>query len=95
MVVPRMIVRERMIRVLAVGRLVEKKGFTVLVAAMARLDNRFTLRIVGDGPDRAALEAQIVELGLSSRVQLCGPATHHAPAVPIPCFSHFSSSFEV
>ena len=75
--VPNVIARERTVRLLAVGRLVEKKGFSVLVAAMATLDDRFTLRIVGDGPERRSLETEIAELGLASRVHLCGPATHH------------------
>ncbi len=39
------------LRVLAVGRLVEKKGFTLLPTAAASC----TLRILGDGPLRAAL----------------------------------------
>ncbi|MBW3608158.1 MAG: glycosyltransferase [Actinobacteria bacterium] len=40
--------------VLAIGRLVEKKGFDVLVDAVARLPD-VKLRIVGDGPLRAQL----------------------------------------
>src|SRR5262249_36961838 len=44
------------LRVLAVGRLVEKKGFATLVAAAARLRIPFRLRIVGDGPRRSHLE---------------------------------------
>jgi glycosyltransferase involved in cell wall biosynthesis len=47
---------------LAVGRLVEKKGFGVLVDAAARLDVPFRLRIVGDGPERARLDRPHVEL---------------------------------
>ena len=43
--------------VLAIGRLVEKKGFDVLLDAVARLPD-VTLRIVGDGPLRAQLEAR-------------------------------------
>jgi len=40
--------------VLAIGRLVEKKGFVVLLEAMAQLPD-VRLRIVGDGPLRAQL----------------------------------------
>lgn len=49
--------------VIAVGRLVEKKGFVHLIeaAADARLDR---LTLVGDGPERAALELRAQELGV-------------------------------
>lgn len=63
-------------RILAVGRLVEKKGFHVLLDALARLGTRgvpFTARVVGDGEEREALAARIDELGLGSRVELTGP----------------------
>jgi glycosyltransferase involved in cell wall biosynthesis len=61
---------------LAVGRLVEKKGFSVLVDAMALLSSSWRLRIVGEGPLRAELEAQIHNLGLEDRVELYGRVTH-------------------
>jgi glycosyltransferase involved in cell wall biosynthesis len=53
------------VRVLAVGRLVPKKGFDVLIDAFARLDRPAELRIVGEGPERARLEARAARLGLS------------------------------
>jgi glycosyltransferase involved in cell wall biosynthesis len=44
-------------RLLFVGRLVEKKGLAVLLAALRRLPaGTFHLRVVGDGPLRAQLE---------------------------------------
>jgi glycosyltransferase involved in cell wall biosynthesis len=61
---------------LAVGRLVPKKGFPVLIEAASRLLAPFCLRIVGDGPDREALERQIAAAGLEDRVRLVGPRTH-------------------
>ena len=64
------------LRLLAVGRLVEKKGFEVLLDAAARLTVPFHLRIVGEGPRRAALAARIAAAGLADRVTLAGPATH-------------------
>jgi len=73
---PRPGLRESRLRLLAVGRLVEKKGFEVLVEAAARLAVPFHLRIVGEGPRRAALEAAIAAAGLTDRVTLAGPATH-------------------
>lgn len=45
------------VRLLAVGRLVEKKGFHVLLDALADIDpTLWELMIVGDGPERRTLE---------------------------------------
>jgi glycosyltransferase involved in cell wall biosynthesis len=63
------------VTLLAVGRMVEKKGFTVLLDAMTRLP-RVRLKIVGDGVLRADLRAQIDRLDLGDRVQLLGRQTH-------------------
>jgi colanic acid/amylovoran biosynthesis glycosyltransferase len=63
-------------RILAVGRLVEKKGFAVLVDACALLRDRgreFDCRIIGDGPLQDALQAQIAGLDLVGKVTLAGP----------------------
>lgn len=58
-------------RFLFVGRLAEKKGVDVLLRALAELhDGR--LVVVGDGPDRPALDALAAELGLSERVTFAG-----------------------
>jgi glycosyltransferase involved in cell wall biosynthesis len=62
--------------ILAVGRLVPKKGFPVLIRAAARLLAPFRLRIVGEGPERASIEALIAEHDLADRVELVGPRTH-------------------
>jgi len=64
------------LRLLAVGRLVEKKGFDVLLEAAARLTVPFSLRIIGEGPQRAELLAAIEALDLADRVQLAGAQTH-------------------
>jgi glycosyltransferase EpsF len=42
-------------------------------AELARLDQRYHLYLAGDGPNRPALEEQIRELGLQSRVMMPGP----------------------
>lgn len=63
------------LRILAVGRLVAKKGFAVLLDACARLHregHRFHLRIVGDGPLSDALQQQCERLGLRETVALVG-----------------------
>lgn len=60
----------------AVGRLVEKKGFDVLVAACAELVRRgveFRCEVVGVGELETALAKQISAANLSARVALLGP----------------------
>jgi len=76
-------VRE-MKRLLAVGRLDEQKQFDMLIKVFASLAQRHThwsLRIVGEGPLRAALQQQIAELGLEERVTLPGRTAHIAEAL--------------
>jgi glycosyltransferase involved in cell wall biosynthesis len=63
------------LRLLAVGRLVPKKGFDVLIEAVADLRVPFSLRIVGDGPERRALEARAHAHGLGRHVVFAGAAT--------------------
>ena len=60
--------------VLFVGRLVERKGVGVLLDAAARLSplQDFRVVIVGDGPERPALEARAARLGLAAVVQFRG-----------------------
>jgi len=62
--------------VVAIGRLIVKKGFTNLIRACALLVERgrsFRCEIFGDGPLEKDLRAQIEDLGLQERVQLPGP----------------------
>jgi len=57
--------------VVAVGRLVEKKGFDVLIDAVARVPGA-RLRIIGDGPLRSALQSQAERSGAGDRVTFAG-----------------------
>ncbi|HEX8982076.1 MAG TPA: glycosyltransferase [Ktedonobacterales bacterium] len=69
--------------ILAVGRLVEKKGLRYLVEACAMLRNRgiaFRCLIVGGGPLRDALYEQITALQLDETIELLGPRTQEEVA---------------
>ena len=61
---------------LSVGRLIEKKGFSDLIAACAILRNRgynFRCEIIGEGPLLGELSAQIAQAQLEDAVVLPGP----------------------
>jgi len=63
-------------QILAVGRLVEKKGFHFLIEAVSRLKFPFQLRIIGAGPEQDRLARMISAHNLLGHVTLCGPRTH-------------------
>jgi glycosyltransferase involved in cell wall biosynthesis len=61
--------------IITAGRLVPQKGFDLLLPAFARIAGRWTdwdLVVLGEGPERAALEAQRRRLGLDARVAFPG-----------------------
>lgn len=64
------------LRLLAVGRLVEKKGFDFLIAALAGVKIRFTLTIVGDGLERERLQHLTILNNLADRIVFRGAVTH-------------------
>ncbi len=64
------------LRVLAVGRFVEKKGLENLVEAAARLRIPASVRIVGSGPHQDRLDGLVDELRLQDRVHLVGRRSH-------------------
>jgi colanic acid/amylovoran biosynthesis glycosyltransferase len=64
--------------IISVGRLVEKKGFGDLITACRSLADsgcKFRCEIIGEGPLRGALEAQITQHNLQTHVSLHGAAT--------------------
>jgi colanic acid/amylovoran biosynthesis glycosyltransferase len=68
----------RQVRLVLVGRLVEKKGIADAIEAVALLAARgrdVRLDILGEGECRADLEARIARAGLGDRVTLQGQAT--------------------
>jgi glycosyltransferase involved in cell wall biosynthesis len=55
------------------GELRSLKGIDVLIDAMASLrDRRLTAKFIGEGSERAALEAKVAALGLAGQIELCG-----------------------
>lgn len=62
-------------RLLYVGRLAAAKGLPILLESLFALKARcpqIVLTIIGDGPDRAHLEARVITLGLSQQVRFVG-----------------------
>ena len=57
------------------ANLVRRKGVDVLLEALAKLAPHEPARlwVAGDGPERAALEAAAVRLGIADRVHFLGP----------------------
>lgn len=68
---------------LMVGHLVELKGHSIVIDAMSTLlpdHPKLELLIVGDGPERSGLEAQVRRLGLSAHVRFAGEIANEALA---------------
>lgn len=62
----------------AVGRLVDQKGFDLLIESWARVAERhpdWRLRIWGEGPDRVTLAALARRLGVENSVEMPGVST--------------------
>ncbi len=72
------------VRLLAVALLSDKKGLAVLLDALARRAaagrSPVALDIVGDGPERSALDARARELGLDGTVRFHGLESRNAVA---------------
>jgi glycosyltransferase involved in cell wall biosynthesis len=65
--------------VAAMGRLVPNKNFGMLIEAFAQSGIPGQLLILGDGPERPALERRIAELGLNGHVLLPGFSANPFP----------------
>lgn len=61
-------------RIISVGRLVQAKGFDILIGALALLRKKLDcqLVIIGEGPERKNLEDQIQALQLDDKVRIVG-----------------------
>jgi glycosyltransferase involved in cell wall biosynthesis len=82
--------------ILAVGQLVEKKGFQVLLKACAALRDQqqpFSCIVIGEGPEHEHLERELAQLKLEGLVELRGARLHdevrallrRASVVCVPC----------
>jgi glycosyltransferase involved in cell wall biosynthesis len=62
------------LRIVAVGSLIERKGYDLLIDAVARMRHRdgVRVRIAGDGPQRSRLQRQATTLGITDRVDFTG-----------------------
>lgn len=70
---------------IAIGTLEARKNQAFLLRVLAKanaLGFRYTLTIVGDGPDQARLEALSSQLGLQEQVRFAGRQPHAATLIP-------------
>jgi len=82
--------------ILAAGRLDRQKDFSTLLRAFARLRTKRNVRLVilGEGPERAALEALARDLGLADHVELPGFSPHIHDYMRSAALFALSSRFE-
>jgi colanic acid/amylovoran biosynthesis glycosyltransferase len=79
--------------ILAVGRLIEKKGFVYLIRACKALADKGLLHrcdIVGEGREEGSLKSEIKKLGLGDRVQLAGAWPQERVADALSRYSAFA-----
>jgi teichuronic acid biosynthesis glycosyltransferase TuaC len=67
--------RERTL--LSVGHLIERKGHDLVISALPALPKHFLL-VVGEGPERPALERLATKLGVADRVRFLGQIAYEA-----------------
>lgn len=58
--------------IVAVGRLIPEKGYDLLIRAFAASDYRGDLLILGEGPERQALQQLAADCGVAERVRMPG-----------------------
>ncbi len=84
-------------RIISVGRLTAQKGYDLLLRALAIIGDKmagYQVEIYGEGEERAALEAQCQQMGLSERVHFCGYSTSIETVYASSAFYVMSSRFE-
>lgn len=70
---------EKAFVILVVAHLIPEKGVQVAIRALKDLPPRVVLWIVGDGPERGALERTAESLGVRERIWFCGLQAEVAP----------------
>jgi GalNAc-alpha-(1->4)-GalNAc-alpha-(1->3)-diNAcBac-PP-undecaprenol alpha-1,4-N-acetyl-D-galactosaminyltransferase len=83
--------------IVAMGRLSGQKGFDLLIDAFAQIAPRhpdWSLRIVGEGPQRGNLEKQVKACDLEGRISLTGWEPQPAAALATAGLFVLSSRFE-
>lgn len=80
--------------VLAIGRLHPQKGYDILIDAMAAQDEDIGLVILGEGPDRPALEHRARQSGLADRIHMPGFLCDTAPYLAHASLFALSSRWE-
>ena len=80
--------------IVAMGRLVENKNVSLLLAALATARCDHHLVLLGDGPLRQQLEAQAAQLGLADRVHFLGFVENPFPLIATARFFVSSSDAE-
>jgi GalNAc-alpha-(1->4)-GalNAc-alpha-(1->3)-diNAcBac-PP-undecaprenol alpha-1,4-N-acetyl-D-galactosaminyltransferase len=83
--------------IFAMGRLVPQKGFDLLLQSFSHIHARFPdwgVVILGEGPDRAALESQRDAVGLHDKIALPGRVMNPFPVLASGDIFAFSSRYE-
>jgi glycosyltransferase involved in cell wall biosynthesis len=83
--------------VVGMGRLVEQKGFDLLLEAFSRVAPRhpdWSLKILGEGPLKSQLKAQTQKLNLAARVEFTGALADPFAVLHTADLFVFSSRFE-
>jgi glycosyltransferase involved in cell wall biosynthesis len=74
------------LRLVSIGNLIPGKGGADLLTALAQVDAAVTLSVVGDGPERIALQNQAMALGLNDRIDFLGALP--PPQIPAVLAAH-------
>jgi glycosyltransferase involved in cell wall biosynthesis len=83
--------------IVGMGRLVEQKGFDLLLEAFSRVAPRhpdWSLKILGEGPLKSQLKAQTQKLNLAARVEFTGALADPFAVLHTADLFVFSSRFE-
>jgi glycosyltransferase involved in cell wall biosynthesis len=75
---PQTVTAKQQVVIGCIGRLVPAKAQQLLLESVAELSVVVQVELVGDGPDRSALETAAKHLGISGRVRFHGALSHAA-----------------